>query len=153
MRRALAALAPGPEYVLTDGFPVDGLGVPGLGVWKGDRVAACVAAASVLAKVTRDRIMVQMDGEFPGYGFADHKGYVTEEHSTALHHHGPCIQHRFSYANVAAAGRNVASSDVGGLQDAVVGSARSRRRSTVSVAAVVDPGGPADADEHQPAML
>jgi ribonuclease HII len=142
MRRALAALTPGPEYVLTDGFPVDGLGVPGLGVWKGDRVAACVAAASVLAKVTRDRIMVEMDGEFPGYGFADHKGYVTEEHSSALHHHGPCIQHRFSYANVAAAGK-----------DAVVGSARSRRRSTVSVAAVVDPEGPADADVHQPAML
>ena len=142
MRRALAALTPGPEYVLTDGFPVDGLGVPGLGVWKGDRVAACVAAASVLAKVTRDRIMVEMDGEFPGYGFADHKGYVTEEHSTALHHHGPCIQHRFSYANVAAAGK-----------DAVVGSARSRRRSTVSVAAVVDPEASADADVHQPAML
>jgi ribonuclease HII len=141
MRRAVAALTPGPDYVLTDGFRVTGLGVPGLGVWKGDRVAACVAAASVLAKVTRDRIMVAMDQEYPDYGFADHKGYVTEEHSSALHHHGPCIQHRFSYANVAAAGKEV-----------VVGSARSRRRSTVSVAAVADPGGPADADEHQPVM-
>jgi ribonuclease HII len=106
MRRALAALSPGPEYVLTDGFAVAGLGVPGLGVWKGDRVAACVAAASVLAKVTRDRIMVTMDAEFPVYGFADHKGYVTEEHSVALHQHGPCVQHRFSYANVAAAGKD-----------------------------------------------
>ncbi len=53
-------------------------------MWKGDRVAACVAAASVLAKVTRDRIMVELDGEFPDYGFAVHKGYITAEHSAAL---------------------------------------------------------------------
>src|SRR5262249_8321369 len=78
MRRALAALAVRPEYVLTDGFGVPGVGVPGLAIWKGDQVAACVAAASVLAKVTRDRIMVEMDGEFPVYGFAEHKGYATE---------------------------------------------------------------------------
>jgi ribonuclease HII len=134
MRRALAALALTPDYVLTDGFGVDGLGVPGLGVWKGDRVAACVAAASVLAKVTRDRIMVDLDEEFPGYGFAHHKGYVTEEHSAALDHHGPCMQHRLSYANVASVARRVAP-------DVVAGSARSRRRSTVSVAAVANPGG------------
>ena len=102
MRRALALLTTGPEYVLTDGFPVDGLGVPGLAVWKGDRVAACVAAASVLAKVTRDRLMVELDGRFPDYGFAEHKGYVTDEHSAALSRHGPCIEHRFSYVNVAA---------------------------------------------------
>jgi ribonuclease HII len=103
MRRALATLAVRPEYVLTDGFPVDGLGVPGLAVWKGDQVAACVAAASVLAKVTRDRIMVELDQEFPPYGFAEHKGYVTPEHTMALGRHGPCVQHRFSYVNVAAA--------------------------------------------------
>ena len=102
MRRALASLPTGPEYVLTDGFPVDGLGVPGLAVWKGDRVAACVAAASVLAKVTRDRLMVELDGRFPDYGFAEHKGYVTDEHSAALSRHGPCVEHRFSYVNVAA---------------------------------------------------
>jgi ribonuclease HII len=102
MRRALASLTTPPEYVLTDGFPVDGLGVPGLAVWKGDRVAACVAAASVLAKVTRDRIMVDLDGQFPGYGFAVHKGYITDEHSAALKEHGPCAEHRFSYVNVAA---------------------------------------------------
>jgi ribonuclease HII len=102
MRRALASLTTGPEYVLTDGFPVDGLGVPGLAVWKGDRVAACVAAASVLAKVTRDRLMVELDGRFPDYGFAVHKGYITDEHSAALTRHGPCIEHRFSYVNVAA---------------------------------------------------
>jgi ribonuclease HII len=124
MRRALAALEPQPDYVLTDGFGVDGLGIPGLAVWKGDRVSACIAAASVLAKVTRDRIMVELDAEFPGYGFAEHKGYSTDEHTAALRRHGPCTQHRFSYVNVAAA-----------FPDAVVGSARRRRRSTVSVAA------------------
>lgn len=105
MRRALAGLAVRPDYVLTDGFPVDGLGVPGLAVWKGDQVAACVAAASVVAKVTRDRIMTELDRECPGYGFAEHKGYVTPEHSTALYAHGPCDHHRFSYINVLAAAR------------------------------------------------
>ncbi len=102
MRRALASLTVRPEYVLTDGFGVDGLDVPGLAVWKGDRVAACVAAASVLAKVTRDRIMVGLDAEHPGYGFAEHKGYITAEHTAALHERGPCREHRFSYVNVAA---------------------------------------------------
>lgn len=136
MRRALAALNPGPDYVLTDGFRVDGLGVPGLAVWKGDQVAACVAAASVLAKVTRDRIMVELDRQFPGYGFADHKGYVTDEHSVALLDHGPCVEHRFSYVNVAAA-----------APDVIVGSARGRRRGTVSVAAVASPGEPFGVDE------
>jgi ribonuclease HII len=102
MRRALASLAVTPHYVLTDGFPVDGLGVPGLAVWKGDQVAACVAAASVLAKVTRDRIMVELHGRWPNYGFAEHKGYCTPEHGEALERHGPCEIHRFSYANVAA---------------------------------------------------
>jgi ribonuclease HII len=129
MRRALAALAPHPDYVLTDGFAVAGLGAPGLAVWKGDRVAACIAAASVLAKVTRDRIMVEMDEKFPGYGFAEHKGYSTDEHSAALAQHGPCLEHRFSYVNVASV-----------TPDAVVGSARRRRRSTVSVAAGIQLG-------------
>jgi ribonuclease HII len=133
MRRALAALTPHPEYVLTDGFSVDGLGTPGLAVWKGDQVAACVAAASVLAKVTRDRIMVELDGEFPGYGFAEHKGYSTPEHGEALRRAGPCPQHRFSYANVAA-NLSVAA------PEQVAGSAGRRRRSTVSGAAGVDPG-------------
>jgi ribonuclease HII len=103
MRRALASLSTRPDYVLTDGFPVEGAGVPGLAVWKGDRVAACVAAASVLAKVTRDRLMVELDGQYPDYGFAVHKGYITDEHSAALTRHGPCAEHRFSYVNVAAA--------------------------------------------------
>ncbi|GAA5181971.1 ribonuclease HII [Rugosimonospora acidiphila] len=106
MRRALAGLSVRPAYVLTDGFAVDGLGGPGLAVWKGDQVAACVAAASVIAKVTRDRIMRELDEVHPEYGFAEHKGYVTPEHSAALREHGPCSEHRFSYVNVAAvAGR------------------------------------------------
>jgi ribonuclease HII len=106
MRRALATLSPGPDYVLTDGFRVDGLGVPGLGVWKGDQVAACVAAASIVAKVTRDRIMKDLHDDWPGYGFDVHKGYVTPEHTAALKRHGPCDEHRFSYVNVAAVARS-----------------------------------------------
>jgi ribonuclease HII len=100
MRRALARLAITPAYVLTDGFPVPGLDVPGLAVWKGDRVAACIAAASVVAKVTRDRIMVGLHDRFPHYAFDEHKGYVTPEHQAALREHGPCAEHRFSYVNV-----------------------------------------------------
>lgn len=116
LRRALAGLAIRPDYVLTDGFPVDGLDVPGLAVWKGDQVAACVAAASVLAKVTRDRIMVELDDEYPEYGFAEHKGYTTPEHSAALAQHGPCPIHRFSYANVTCAGEETAAVAVGGAE-------------------------------------
>jgi ribonuclease HII len=100
MRRALLALPADPAYVLTDGFPVRGVGVPTLAIWKGDRVAACIAAASVVAKVTRDRVMVALDASFPAYGFAAHKGYATPEHSDALRRHGPCPEHRFSYVNV-----------------------------------------------------
>ena len=103
MRQAVLRLDPTPSYVLTDGFSVGGLPAPGLAVWKGDRVAACVAAASVLAKVTRDRVMRELHERFPVYDFARHKGYVTPEHSAALSEHGPCPQHRFSYVNVKAA--------------------------------------------------
>jgi ribonuclease HII len=127
MRRALAMLTPRPHYVLTDGFKVDGLGVPGLAVWKGDQVAACVAAASVIAKVTRDRIMADLHNDWPKYGFDEHKGYVTPEHQAALKRHGPCVEHRFSYVNVAAVARS------------------KRRRGTVGVA----PGVAA----HVPAQL
>jgi ribonuclease HII len=103
MRQAVARLDPCPSYVLTDGFPVPGLPAPALAVWKGDRVAACVAAASVVAKVTRDRLMRELHDVFPAYDFARHKGYVTPEHSAALAEHGPCREHRFSYVNVRAA--------------------------------------------------
>ena len=101
MRRALARLELTPGYVLTDGFPVAGLGVPGLAMWKGDQMAACIAAASVIAKVTRDRIMTEMHDRWPGYDFATHKGYVTPEHQQALDRYGPSPIHRRSYVNVA----------------------------------------------------
>src|ERR1700729_1350858 len=100
MRRALAGLSVRPGYVLTDGFAVRGLAVPALAMWKGDEVAACVAAASIVAKVTRDRIMTGLHGEYPVYGFARHKGYSTRSHMRALAHHGPCPEHRASFANV-----------------------------------------------------
>lgn len=100
MRRALAKLECTPAYVLTDGFPVAGLGVPGLAMWKGDQMAACIAAASVIAKVTRDRIMVELHEQYPQYDFVNHKGYVTQDHQEALDRHGPSPVHRRSYANV-----------------------------------------------------
>jgi ribonuclease HII len=100
LRRALARLEVRPAYVLTDGFGVDGLGVPGLAMWKGDRVAACISAASVIAKVTRDRLMMQQHELWPDYDFGTHKGYITAEHSEALAEHGPCPIHRMRFVNV-----------------------------------------------------
>src|ERR1700733_4826820 len=97
MRRACAGLRRRPEYVLTDGFPVQGLGTPALAMWKGDRVAASVAAASIVAKVTRDRMMRELDERYPVYGFCRHKGYVTGEHLRALAEHGPSPVHRRSF--------------------------------------------------------
>jgi ribonuclease HII len=109
MRRALAGLRRRPGYVLTDGFPVRGLGAPALAVWKGDQVTASVAAASVVAKVTRDRVMVELDRSYPAYGFARHKGYSTPEHMVALRGWGPCPEHRYSYVNVQQANRRWAT--------------------------------------------
>lgn len=100
MRRAVAGLSIRPGYVLSDGFRVPGLSVPSLPVVGGDAAAACIAAASVLAKVSRDRLMVALDGEYPDYGFAEHKGYSTRAHGAALAQHGPCSQHRQSFINV-----------------------------------------------------
>ena len=100
MRRAFAGLRCRPGYVLTDGFPVRGLGAPALAVWKGDRVTASVAAASVVAKVSRDRMMRDLHERYPLYGFDRHKGYNTDEHERALAEHGPCPMHRYSFVNV-----------------------------------------------------
>ena len=102
MRRAVQGLNVEPAYVLTDGYAIEGLGVPNLAVWKGDQVVVSISAASVIAKVTRDRIMRELDKEFPLYGFAGHKGYITAAHTKALNEHGPCLEHRTSIANVAA---------------------------------------------------
>ena len=102
MRRAVQGLTITPAYVLTDGYAIDGLGIANLAVWKGDQVAHCISAASIIAKVTRDRIMRELDTTFPEYGFAKHKGYITASHTKALNAHGPCIVHRRSFSNIAA---------------------------------------------------
>lgn len=119
MRRAVAGLSLRPSYVLTDGFHVHGLGAPTSAVWKGDRVAACVAAASVVAKVTRDRMMCRLAETYPQYAFERHKGYSTPEHGDALRLHGPCPEHRFSYVNVASAVRSAAVVDLVGQDEGV----------------------------------
>jgi ribonuclease HII len=122
LRRAVWTLDPGPDYVLTDGFPVSGLTQPTLAVWKGDRVAACVAAASVLAKVTRDRMMLELHERWPEYDFAGHKGYITDVHTAALERHGPCPEHRMRFINVrsardAHAARGLDLTDVSAMVD------------------------------------
>ena len=103
LRAAVLALDPCPDFVVTDGFAVPGLPYPSLGMWKGDQAVACVSAASIIAKVTRDRIMDQMALDYPGYGFETHKGYATAAHQSAIDRLGPCPQHRLSYRNVAQA--------------------------------------------------
>lgn len=101
MRRAVHGLDQVPAYVLTDGYAIDGLGLPNLAVWKGDQVVVSISAASIIAKVTRDRIMRTMDTQFPQYGFSKHKGYITASHTAALNTHGVCIEHRRSFSNIA----------------------------------------------------
>lgn len=101
LRRAVARLEARPDFVLTDGFPVDGFGVPTLAMWKGDAVAASVSAASIVAKVTRDRIMAAYAADHPGYAFDVHKGYCTREHQAELDALGPCAIHRMKWDNVA----------------------------------------------------
>ncbi len=100
MRQALAALAAAPELVLTDYVALDGLGCPQKNLVQGDRRSASVAAASIVAKVTRDRIMEAADRDYPEYGFGRHKGYPTPEHRAALGRHGPCPLHRRTFAGV-----------------------------------------------------
>ena len=100
MRRAIAGLTLTPEYVLTDGYPIEGLTVPNLAVWKGDQVAVSISAASILAKVYRDRIMIELDKKYQGYGLAKHKGYITAAHTAALELHGVSEIHRRSFANI-----------------------------------------------------
>jgi ribonuclease HII len=100
MGQALAALDVEPELVLTDFVAVPGLSCPQRNLVDGDRRSASVAAASIVAKVTRDRIMEEVDREFPLYGFGRHKGYATPEHREALERHGPCPLHRRTFAGI-----------------------------------------------------
>ncbi len=102
MRRAINSLDAVPEYVLTDGYTIEGLAIPNLAVWKGDQVAVSISAASILAKVYRDREMVKLDSKYPGYGLAKHKGYITAAHTKALGELGVTDIHRKSFANIAA---------------------------------------------------
>ena len=102
MRRAVQALSMVPDYFLTDGYPIEGTAVPTLAVWKGDQVALSISAASILAKVYRDRIMRAAELQYPGYGFAKHKGYITKSHTQALETLGVTEIHRKSFANIAA---------------------------------------------------
>ena len=102
MRRAINSLEVVPEYVLTDGYAIEGLAIPNLAVWKGDQVAVSISAASILAKVYRDRVMIKLDAQYPGYGLAKHKGYITAAHTKALGELGVTEIHRKSFANIAA---------------------------------------------------
>jgi ribonuclease HII len=100
LRRCIRALRPEPEYALTDGFPVPRMPCPALAIKKGDAVAVSVAAASIVAKVTRDRIMRRMHRRFPEFGFDHNKGYGTPEHLEVLDRLGPTPIHRLSFACV-----------------------------------------------------
>jgi ribonuclease HII len=102
MRRAVKGLHIEPAYVLTDGYAIEGLAIPNVAVWKGDQVVTAISAASIIAKVTRDREMIELDSKYPQYGFAKHKGYITAVHTAALAQHGPCAEHRTSFSNIAA---------------------------------------------------
>jgi len=98
MNEALAALAPSPQHALVDGTRVKTLRLPQTPIVKGDALSYSIAAASVLAKVTRDRLMEEYHERWPAYGFAEHKGYGTPQHLAALAEHGPCPIHRRSFA-------------------------------------------------------
>jgi len=107
MNQALAALRPEPEHVLVDGLPVKSLCFPQTPLVKGDARSFSIAAASILAKVTRDRLMLEYDRQFPAYGFAEHKGYGTARHLAALAELGPCPIHRRSFAPLRPAQREL----------------------------------------------
>lgn len=97
MRRAVLGLGAAPEHVLVDARTIPGLAVPQEGIVGGDRRCHVIAAASILAKTDRDRCMRGLDHEYPGYGFAEHKGYPTAAHREAIRRLGPCPAHRRSF--------------------------------------------------------
>lgn len=101
LRHCVTTLSIEPDYVLTDGFPIRRLPMPNLSIKKGDAVTASVAAASIVAKVTRDRMMDRYHRRFPVYGFDHNRGYGTKEHRDAIRRHGPSPIHRFSFKGLA----------------------------------------------------
>ena len=110
LRAAIARLDPRPDYALTDGFPVKRMPCPALGIKKGDRISASVAAASIVAKVVRDRAMKRLHRTYPAFGFVRNKGYGTAEHWRALRDVGPSPVHRLSFKGVGAEGTIIAES-------------------------------------------
>jgi ribonuclease HII len=98
MQQALDQLEPKPQHALVDGLRIKWLPYPQTALVDGDCKSYSIAAASVLAKVTRDRMMREFDSLYPGYGFADHKGYPTPQHYAAIRERGPCAIHRRSFA-------------------------------------------------------
>jgi ribonuclease HII len=100
MNDALAQLNPAPLHVLVDGHQRSSVHWPQTPIIEGDAKSYSIAAASVLAKVTRDRMMIEFDRQWPMYAFAEHKGYSTEKHLAALAEHGPCPLHRKSFAPI-----------------------------------------------------
>jgi ribonuclease HII len=100
MKQALEQFTPPPDYILTDAVHLPGVSIPQKGIIKGDRDVLIIACASVVAKVTRDRIMVELDLTYPQYGFCKHKGYGTRQHLECLQQHGASAIHRFTYAPV-----------------------------------------------------
>lgn len=103
MARAALSLDPRPDHCLIDGLPLPEFPIPHDAIVKGDSTSLSIAAASIVAKVSRDRILREIDREFPQYGFARHQGYGTKEHLEALRIHGPCPHHRRSFGPVAQA--------------------------------------------------
>ncbi len=101
MGTAVSQLTPPPQFLLIDGrIRLPQLNIPQKSIVRGDSQSLSIAAASILAKVTRDRLMIELDKQFPRYGFAQHKGYGTEQHRAAIARHGPCPQHRHSFAPI-----------------------------------------------------
>jgi ribonuclease HII len=100
MRQAIQQLTCRPDFVLVDGMTIPRLDMPQKGIIKGDKLCLSIACASIIAKVTRDRIMIELDGSFPHYGLAHHKGYGTSDHLNCLAMQGPSAIHRFTFAPV-----------------------------------------------------
>ena len=115
MRRAVQALPLPPDFLLLDAVTIPGLSVPQRPIIKGDGLSCSIAAASIIAKVTRDRLMVEYHRWYPQYNFADHKGYSTPEHLRLLRQHGPCAIHRCTFAPV----QDLLSGNVSGFPSAV----------------------------------
>jgi len=106
MYRAIGQLTPQPEAVLIDAVPLPDLVMPSVSLIRGDAISASIAAASIIAKVERDHLMLELDAQFPHYGFAKHKGYGTADHMKALQQYGPCPVHRQSFEPIKSWGQH-----------------------------------------------